>query len=1098
MTKHAQVHSTSKMCESRYSGHWTWFQTEGLGDEPLYCEASHAPEDVICSGSEDEYYESATARRLHYEAQALRYLDGEQPFLLSASLKGPFTKESGWTNPWRSKRAKAAKSNQTPTKPTSKEEIVIPGTTSHILEVDEEVSEEEADRFEELRQMPRVSRYESHEPSSTQATSLYPLPSPGSTHAPSVVSNPYMDSSTLKRVQSWRDDVKTTAASKEPFWAPNADQSNQVGTKKRPSNSDWLRKQVSKRAKLDTEASSSINSPVEAVVGNRLPLSRPSISAKTTMGSSTNDEWTNENDSAIQRHESPDCADNDGRKSKKPLTRQIVSQIASPEDIPMPDASLPSRLKPKSGQGASPAILAQRKQLSQSAALQTALDQPSSGASFGGEGIIPQDPMMETESPRQVQQMWEEQSSKQEPSSSQLKSMAPQKLHESSDSDSEDTNPDDQSTSTSADDHLDHVTELETQQDNSFLFRTRAKHGKPASPEAHQPAIALRAASSSSLSSLSSYLSSPPDSLANSDEEQLPIPPADTSDGDSESTDDSEITDDDTEIAAIDVKVADKEDLQANNASPTGRHDFSLSDTSSLTSLESSLDSEENADFNHPSYLSGNSQNEEETISKAVVSTLQEEGLIQNTQHDLARANLFQQLNSGNNVIEQDEEQGEEVTATHMGLQQHTQSPWMKQSQEIVYLPQELASTNDESQRRHSGYSAAHLQESYHEPVTASRTPVEVSFSRSQGQRAMSEHNHPQPQTSQIQQDVPSQTAGFLGLDIIASQALSAVRSLFPWSDNDAHLTLPPSQISAPTSSPDKQLLSESFDRSEPLEEPQELPPRTDSHVHRPSTPDTAKSAISELTSSIKPFSNFLTLSPIKQWKPKRISLASGSHLPSTQLLIDTATSNPWTDKSSTKADRRVSFAPLPDEQEKEVDPDANKENEEVEARIHVRTSNRSHKKAGPRTRAASPPLAVHSDDLQDHDNRFAAHFQAMTKNNRIPRLGRRLLPSASQQVPGSPAVEAMAEAFIEAEQTKSASIDGISSSASPLGQDQEAVPPLLNEESVDDVSAVIDNLGDFLNAWDVDAELADARPTTLPAPGASQMTGLEINAWSA
>ncbi|EHK48829.1 hypothetical protein TRIATDRAFT_281606 [Trichoderma atroviride IMI 206040] len=70
---------------------------------PIYCEAVLQPQDVYYEGSEDEDYDSAEARRQRYEAAGQRFLQGNVPLLLSATLKGPFEQESGWVNPWRSK-----------------------------------------------------------------------------------------------------------------------------------------------------------------------------------------------------------------------------------------------------------------------------------------------------------------------------------------------------------------------------------------------------------------------------------------------------------------------------------------------------------------------------------------------------------------------------------------------------------------------------------------------------------------------------------------------------------------------------------------------------------------------------------------------------------------------------------------------------------------------------------------------------------------------------------------------------------------------------------------------------------------------------------
>ncbi|KAK4226480.1 hypothetical protein QBC38DRAFT_480500 [Podospora fimiseda] len=77
-------------------------QPERFNDEPIYCEAPHSDDDVIYSGSEDEAYDSPTDRRNRYEEQAQRFADGKPLFLLSASLRGPFDRKLGWVNPWRS------------------------------------------------------------------------------------------------------------------------------------------------------------------------------------------------------------------------------------------------------------------------------------------------------------------------------------------------------------------------------------------------------------------------------------------------------------------------------------------------------------------------------------------------------------------------------------------------------------------------------------------------------------------------------------------------------------------------------------------------------------------------------------------------------------------------------------------------------------------------------------------------------------------------------------------------------------------------------------------------------------------------------------
>ncbi|KAE8453414.1 hypothetical protein EG329_010275 [Mollisiaceae sp. DMI_Dod_QoI] len=76
-------------------------QAEEQDDEPYYCTPAINPDDIICAGSDtEETPEEILQKRLRYEAQARRYMRGHRPVILSASLRGPCSKESGWVNPW--------------------------------------------------------------------------------------------------------------------------------------------------------------------------------------------------------------------------------------------------------------------------------------------------------------------------------------------------------------------------------------------------------------------------------------------------------------------------------------------------------------------------------------------------------------------------------------------------------------------------------------------------------------------------------------------------------------------------------------------------------------------------------------------------------------------------------------------------------------------------------------------------------------------------------------------------------------------------------------------------------------------------------------
>lgn len=263
------------MHEMHNNGDWSHQQTEYLGDEPLYCEAPHNQDDIFYSGSEDEYYENPEARRLRIEAKALRFLAGERPFLLSAGLNGPFTKESGWTNPWRSRRAGRPRTSKVQT-----------ARTKHSTKADDTVQREEAIRsIEDVEESeddaPAIrtgnDQADHGEPGNTQGTSLYPLPSPETTNSPSVVkSNLHMDVGTFNRVNHWRDTVQPKVMPKETFWVPENKDDDGSGSKKRPADTEWLRRnKTKKRMSGFPDSSMLVESPTQAR-RRRLPLASKS------------------------------------------------------------------------------------------------------------------------------------------------------------------------------------------------------------------------------------------------------------------------------------------------------------------------------------------------------------------------------------------------------------------------------------------------------------------------------------------------------------------------------------------------------------------------------------------------------------------------------------------------------------------------------------------------------------------------------------------------------------------------------------------------------------------------------------------------------
>ncbi|KAL0470129.1 hypothetical protein QR685DRAFT_522839 [Neurospora intermedia] len=166
--------------------------TEAFPDEPVYAEAPHTSQDILYSGSEDEAYNSPAERRERYEDKGQRFLQGKPMLLLSASLRGPFTKESGWTNPWRSKtgrqrRIQSQATHATPD-PAEEESIVIAATPTIV---------ESAVRGQQ--EQSRVHNEASSRPNT-----------PTTPHR-------YLDDHILHEIQLWQDMVANQSGLENPF-----------------------------------------------------------------------------------------------------------------------------------------------------------------------------------------------------------------------------------------------------------------------------------------------------------------------------------------------------------------------------------------------------------------------------------------------------------------------------------------------------------------------------------------------------------------------------------------------------------------------------------------------------------------------------------------------------------------------------------------------------------------------------------------------------------------------------------------------------------------------------------------------------------------
>ncbi|PKS05560.1 hypothetical protein jhhlp_008077 [Lomentospora prolificans] len=233
--------------------------------------------------------------------------------------------------------------------------------------------------------------------------------------------------------------------------------------------------------------------------------------------------------------------------------------------------------------------------------------------------------------------------------------------------------------------------------------------------------------------------------------------------------------------------------------------------------------------------------------------------------------------------------------------------------------------------------------------------------------------------------------------------------------------------------------------------QPSLTPPREVLAERQPVAGTSPSSDFSNQAFLIRSFSSFMT----PPTKPQFATVPDCSgRLPQTPSLLRAALENPWQTNSRPK--KRVSWAPLPDEDSSET----------AETRS---SSSRSHF-----SRTSPPPADPIPDQVEGSGEAFTNHFVSVKR--RADPVRQRLLPSASQQVQGSPQTDAMAQAFVVADHI----IPQIEIKGDlELKEDKENV----QQEPADDVDAVLDNLGDFLDAWDVDTDLEKSR-TSLGSHG--------------
>ncbi|RKU43988.1 hypothetical protein DL546_006078 [Coniochaeta pulveracea] len=275
----------------------------------------------------------------------------------------------------------------------------------------------------------------------------------------------------------------------------------------------------------------------------------------------------------------------------------------------------------------------------------------------------------------------------------------------------------------------------------------------------------------------------------------------------------------------------------------------------------------------------------------------------------------------------------------------------------------------------------------------------------------------------------------------------------------------------------------------------------TSSAAHRPSTPSRLQSSLPtpDFTLSVKSFREFATPSPARRRMRPPGGHQTKSILKSARIRYSDMTfPSHMKGKPPPKA-KRVSFA-----SELARSPSSSSfadETTTLGVELPTMEATRTPPRRNPE-RSFSPPLQLSQSELPGSTDRFYSHFAKMVRKgpqmrrkSRSPlRTGRsKLLPSASQQVLGSPGFVDMAEAFIAADSMRpdpeGDDVDmhepgdqGEEEHQVNVGRlDGEAGQEEVEEEDedqyeTDPVAHVLGNLDAFIGAFDVDLELSKAR----------------------
>ncbi|RYP05623.1 hypothetical protein DL764_003684 [Monosporascus ibericus] len=1117
----------------------TW-RRDRLGDEPIYCAVPIPanPDDIICYGSDEEFDPAAKlAKRLSYEKQARAYLRGQPLRLQSTSLHGPFTKASGWKNPW-------LRSQPNKIRPANRVSLPVVKNTPAV----------KPSVLKDLKLRPTTGDGTLPIGNSIRCH----LPSPQSNRGLEVFSE-YLDSEKHNRIQAWARGVFVEPLEKDGFWAPQDHAIGEVesrdATRKRPAPEDWLKKKQTKhnrpKESRSTRAASTPTpllapkpsmrkpastfadqtqsdkqQPPQGCTTRSFKLTTPSPSAGQRSAKLANTKRSNISTqrgakeayelSTVDEAAASSTSSGTSTTSRKQLashSRLIATTHDSPTTSPRAsnvhgqeqDHVGPSA-QPETSQSAveSKEQIEHGEDVNGDVTLGSFLDQSFyyRARSHKQEGRYERDPVVRADDSSQISHNMTPESQRRDPGDMEAPSSSKKEglLAQTGMTVKPDatiqmkvdaplvkqSHVEDRSGHNGG--GRDPSTEESSKEDNTALAEPPKGPGDPV------PAVPSLA------KTLADQKSPDPPYHTTIDQEGEPeITPAAYVPLKRGRMSIEETAAESLRLLSKKVRLEDSRRFQEgglhNRTDHIGEHrkapDPAVDEGSTLvgdpmdvTLVGDAMDVEEPSVANptEPSQqpnsesstlkvvskiLSANStsgsiatdrmlENGPEAASEQIIVPLSqaEWGITDNkgisppkvTSNDPSKVTIMEVKE----ILQADEE-NIPATSTEFEQSREAQSPW---------IPADARSVQDNIK----------IEPTEEEDEAVSHASNNMSALRSQGGHLRGSAIRPSQQSPWAEDVTPAITmARSHWLEIVMESGSERTMTTHEeqqssWREQDTQVATLPNDTNTgrdalnTSHGENPQTIEYKSQKLEKRDLPVEPEPFTPAaHGARTPTP--------EPEVSIKSFAKFNTPSPVRRSDHPRICRPSTTQRPG--ILINATPVNPWSSVKS--SNRRVSFAPLPNDDGPTDDSPQNP------------------------ARHASPPPEnmVEAGDEDVHEN-FRKHFDAIKRridssNPPKPRFRQRLLPSSSQQRPMSPAVGAMAEAFQQADaliavQQRILTNDNATEPTGEAAADFAQSPwESQSQSQADDVAAVLGNLDQFLDAWDVDTAIKQAKLETAP-----------------